>query len=183
MTLTTSPDDRRQVLPRHARSLAWATLALLVACGGGPAPPPPGAAAPALPGLGGMPGDPIGFLLETRDSLHLPDSTVQALVRLNLRLFNRNATVQMSVDTMLRGARFDPTRAMRDSTAMPADLRERLRPLFALRREQTAAARDTAYAMLTPAQQDSARTLFDRMTARQRRRQQGPQTGRPPDRP
>lgn len=129
--------------------------------------------------MGGAPGDPIGFLLESRDSLHLPDSTVQQLVRLNLRLYSRNAALGMSIDTIMRAERFDPTQ--RDTTRMSPELRARLDPLVALRREQTAAARDTAYALLTPAQRDSASALFARLA--QRRRVQGPEAGRPPGRP
>ncbi|MFI5207514.1 MAG: hypothetical protein ACHQU8_02670 [Gemmatimonadales bacterium] len=129
--------------------------------------------------MGGAPGDPIGFLLESRDSLHLADSTVQHLVRLNLRLYGRNAAVQMNIDTIMRDARFDPTQ--RDTTRMSPELRARLDPLIALRREQTAAARDTAYALLTPEQRDSASALFGRLA--QRRRAEGPEAGRPPGRP
>ena len=158
---------------------ATATFAfVLAACGGAPN-PPPGAGAVGPLAMGGPPGDPIGFLLESRDSLYLADSTVQQLVRLNLRLYSRNAVVQMAIDTIMRDARFDPTQ--RDSTRMAPELRARLEPLITLRRDQTAAARDTAYALLTPAQRDSASALFDRMA--QRRRAEGPATGRPPGRP
>lgn len=129
--------------------------------------------------MGGAPGDPIGFLLESRDSLRLPDSTVQQLVRLNLRLYSRNAAVQMSIDTIMRAERFDPTQ--RDTSRMTPELRARLEPLVAQRRDQTAAARDTAYALLTPLQRDSASALFARLA--QRRRVQGPEAGRPPGRP
>lgn len=161
---------------RHATALA---LALVLAGCGGPPQPPPGAGAMGPLRMGGAPGDPIGFLLEMRDSLHLPDSTVQRLVRLNLRLYQRNATIQMSLDTLMRDANFDPTK--RDSSAMPAELRARVEPLIAQRRDQTAAARDSAYALLTAAQADSARALFDREA---RRRSRGiPDAGRPPGRP
>ncbi|MFI5280538.1 MAG: hypothetical protein ACHQU1_08590 [Gemmatimonadales bacterium] len=129
--------------------------------------------------MGGVPGDPIGFLLESRDSLRLADSTVQQLVRLNLRLYSRNAEVQMGIDTIMRAEHFDPTQ--RDTTRMSPELRARLDPLVTLKREQTAAARDTAYALLTPMQRDSASALFGRMA--QRRRAQGPEAGRPPGRP
>jgi ribosomal protein L17 len=151
---------------------------ILAACGGAPN-PPPGAGAEGPLRMGGAPGDPIGFLLESRDSLHLPDSTVQQLVRLNLRLYSRNAEVQMGIDTIMRDARFDPTQ--RDSSRMAPELRARLEPLVTLRREQTAAARDSAYALLTPVQRDSASALFGRVAAR--RRVQGPEAGRPPGRP
>lgn len=155
------------------------TVAILLASCGGASNPPPGAGAEGPLRMGGAPGDPIGFLLESRDSLHLPDSTVQQLVRLNLRLYSRNAAVQMSVDTIMRDARFDPTR--RDTSRMTPELHARLDPLITQRREQTAAARDTAYALLTPVQRDSASALFTRVAAR--RRVQGPEAGRPPGRP
>ena len=140
---------------------------------------PPGAAAPEALRMGGPLADPIGFLLESRDSLHLSDSTVQQLVRLNLRLYQRNARVQMSIDTIMRDASFDPTRS--DTSRMSPDLRSRIEPLITQRRDQTAAARDTAYTLLTPAQADSARALFDRVA----RRRGGviPDAGRPPGRP
>jgi len=164
----------RKTLLLSATALAF----VLAACGGAPN-PPPGAGAEGPLRIGGPPGDPIGFLLESRDSLHLPDSTVQQLVRLNLRLYSRNAAVQMSVDTIMRDAHFDPTQ--RDTSRMAPELRARLDPLIAQRRTQTAAARDTAYALLTPAQRDSATALFDRIAAH--RRVQGPEAGRPPGRP
>ena len=166
------------MMPDHRRT--WVAAALVLAACGGPPQPPPGAGAEGPLRMGGLPGDPIGFLLETRDSLHLADSTVQQLVRLNLRLYQRNAAIQMGLDTLMRNARFDPLRS-RDSTTMPAELRAAVRPLLTMRDEQTAAARDTAYALLTPAQRDRARELFDRMS--QRRRTQAPEDGRPPGRP
>ena len=171
---------RLDLLSRYSglRITGTALALVLAACGGAPN-PPPGAGAQGPLAMGGAPGDPIGFLLESRDSLHLPDSTVQQLVRLNLRLYSRNAVVQMGIDTLMRDARFDPTQ--RDSTRMSPELRARLDPLVTRKREQTAAARDTAYALLTPAQRDSASTLFGRMA--QRRRSQGPEAGRPPGRP
>jgi hypothetical protein len=169
-------------MSRSRVAAATAALALLVACGGPPA-PPPGATAPGPLTIGGAQGDPIGFLLEARDSLHLADSTVNQLVPLNLRLWRRNAAVQMSVDTIMRNARFDPRTMARDTTAMPADLRALLDPLFEQRRAQTAAARDTAYALLTPDQRDSARVLFERMMKRRRGPNTSPAGGMPPGRP
>jgi ribosomal protein L17 len=167
------------LLMRLLRGVAGVALAAaLGACGGAPN-PPPGAGAMGPSAMGGAPGDPIGFLLESHDSLHLADSVVQQLVRLNLRLYQRNAALQMSVDTIMRNARFDPTQ--RDTTRMSPELRALIQPLITQRRDQTAAARDTAYAMLTPVQRDSARTLFERHA--QRRRVQGPEGGRPPGRP
>ncbi len=162
---------------RHTAAALSAAL-MLAACGGAPN-PPPGAGAQGPLRLGGPPGDPIGFLLESRDSLHLPDSTVQQLVRLNLRLYSRNAALQMSIDTIMRAERFDPTQ--RDTSRMSPALRARVDPLITQRRDHTAAARDTAYALLTPVQRDSASALFDRVA--QRRRMQGPEAGRPPGRP
>ena len=159
------------------RSLGAAVI-VLAACASAPN-PPPGTGAEGDLRLGGAPADPIGFLLESRDSLHLPDSTVQQLVRLNLRLYQRNAVLQMSIDTIMRDADFDPTR--RDTTAMAPALKAKLEPLITRRREQTAAARDSAYALLTPAQADSARALFDRLATR--RRGVIPDAGRPPGRP
>ena len=163
-------------LLRGVVGVALATT--LGACGGAPN-PPPGAGAMGPSAMGGAPGDPIGFLLESRDSLHLADSVVQQLVRLNLRLYQRNAAVQMSLDTIMRNANFDPTQ--RDTTRMPADLKVRVQPLITLRQDQTAAARDTAYALLTTPQREAARALFERTA--QRRRGLTPPGGMPPGRP
>src|SRR5437879_4137124 len=96
---------RKQPEVRRVRAgAALLALALLAGCGGPPN-APPGAGAPGPVAMGGMQGDPIGFLLESRDSLRLPDSIVTQLVRLNLRLYQRNAVIQMSLDTIMRNAR------------------------------------------------------------------------------
>ncbi len=107
--------------------------------------------------------DPVGFLVLNRDSLGIPDSTVQNLVQLNLRLFRRNQALQNQVDSMLRGVRMDRRTERPDTSAVPQDVREHMSPLLDQIRSQTAAVKDTAWAMLT----DEQRTKADSLAARQ----------------
>jgi hypothetical protein len=121
--------------------------------------------------------DPIGELLEDRDSLQLADSVVQQLVQLNLRLFGRNAPLRIRLDSMFADVRMDPRAERGDTTAITPELRQRIAPILAQLRQQTDAARDTAMAMLTPQQQERARALTEERT---RRRQRGGATERRP---
>lgn len=113
--------------------------------------------------------DPIGDLLERRDSLELPDSVVQRLVQLNLRLFRRNRAVQMRIDSLMprQGGSLGRTAARPSQEVM-----DRAAPLIAQLRAQTAAARDTALAWLTDEQRakvaDLERRQADRRNMRRR---------------
>ncbi len=137
--------------------------------------PPPPATAPGtreslavlLPGV-----DPIGTLLENRDSLHLTPELRQRLVQLNLRLFRRNRAVQLRIDSLLPPPPEPPGRAERPSPAV----QDQLAPLYAQLRAQIAAARDTALEMLTPEQRD----VVARLEQRERERRPGRGRSRPP---
>jgi hypothetical protein len=115
--------------------------------------------------------DPVGFLLLNRDSLALPDSTVQQLVQLNLRLFRRNQPLQNQIDSMMRDVRFSRRREPGDSSAIPAEIRDAARPLAQQIRTQTAAVKDTAWTLLTATQRERADTLEARQVARMNRGQ------------
>ena len=141
--------------------------------------PPGGMGGPGEPAMmmAGRGMDPIGELLEDRDSLQLPDSIVQRLVQLNLRLFGRNAPLRIQLDSVFADVRLDPRAERGDTTAISPEMRQRIAPILAQLRAQTDAARDTAMAMLTPQEQERARTLAE---ARLRRRQRGGQPERRP---
>ncbi len=116
--------------------------------------------------------DPIGTLLENRDSLHLTPELRQRLVQLNLRLFRRNRAVQLRIDSLVPPPPDPPARAERPSPAV----QEQLAPLYARLRAQIAAARDTALEMLTPEQRD----IVARLEQRERERRPGRGRDRPP---
>jgi hypothetical protein len=120
--------------------------------------------------------DPIGELLEERDSLKLADSVVQQLVQLNLRLFGRNAPLRIRLDSMFATTRIDPRAERGDTMAISPEMRGRIAPTLAQLREQTDAARDTALALLTPQQRERAQTLAEQ---RQRRMRGGNDMRRP----
>ncbi len=120
--------------------------------------------------------DPIGFLLEHRDSLHLADSVRTELVRLNLRLFRRSGGVRLRIDSLRPPASLAGGRPARPDSATQA----RLAPLYAELRAITNAARDTAWAMLSDPQRDTAQRLLERDRDRGPRMPGGP--GRRPNR-
>jgi hypothetical protein len=122
----------------------------------------------AMAPLMGVGLDPIGAILEVSDSLHLADSVKQRLVQLNLRLFRRNRQVQMRLDSMMPRQSAAPGRSPQRP---PPEVMERAAPLIAQLREQSAAARDTALAMLSEQQRARLDTL-------QARRAQGGQRRR-----
>lgn len=113
--------------------------------------------------------DPVGFLVLNRDSLGLPDSTVQRLVQLNLRLYRRNQPLQNQIDATLRDVRFNRREPLADSSAIPDSLRERILPLQTQIRTQTAAVKDTAWSWLTEPQKVKADSLDARQLERMRR--------------
>lgn len=122
--------------------------------------------------------DPIGMLLERRDSLRLADSVVMQLVQLNLRFFRRKRALQMRLDSLLPegplGGFGGPEVLLppgQDSARDP-----RVRPIFDRLREVIRAARDSAYAMLTPEQRERADSLEHRALLR---RPGGPGRDRP----
>jgi hypothetical protein len=115
--------------------------------------------------------DPVGFLLLNRDSLALPDSMVQRLVQLNLRLFRRNQPLQNQIDSMMRDVKFSRRREPGDSSAIPADIRDAARPLAMQIRSQTAAVKDTAWSWLSPDQKERADSLEARQIQRMNRGQ------------
>jgi hypothetical protein len=114
--------------------------------------------------------DPVGFLLLNRDSLALPDSTVQRLVQLNLRLFRRNQPLQIQVDSMMRDVRPDRRVTPRDSGSVPSDVLDASRPLREQIRAQNLAVKDTAWTYLTAVQRERADSLEARQLARMRAR-------------
>ena len=114
-------------------------------------------------------GDPVGFLVLNRDSLGLPDSTVQRLVQLNLRLFRRNQPLQNTIDSLMRDVKFNPRAERPDSSTIPADVKDRVAPLATQIREQTAAVKDTAWSWLSDAQRTKADSLDARQAALMRR--------------
>jgi len=114
--------------------------------------------------------DPVGFLLQNRDSIGIDDAVTQQLVQLNLRLYRRNGEAQLHLDSILHGVRIDQRALMRgDTNQVPDSLRERAAPWRAQIQEQTAAVRDTAWAMLTPDQKSRAAAIEQRMMEMMRR--------------
>jgi hypothetical protein len=164
------------------RLLPAACFLTLIGCG-----PPPGSSGGGLPpGASpmGMPAsrDPVGFLLQNRDSIGINDVVTQQLVQLNLRLFRRNREAQLHLDSILHNVRIDQRAALRGDTTrqMPDSLRERAAPWQAQIETQTAAVRDTAWAMLTDDQKSKATAIESRMIEMMRRRGRptmGPTTG------
>ncbi len=143
---------------RH-RPVALA-LVVLVACA--PAGGPPGGLAPGGPGAL-VARDPIGFLLENRDSLRITDGVRDSLVRLNLRLYVRLRPIDAALDTLLFDGR-DPLGGSRAGSqpSVPAAQRPLVDSLRARRAVLVAAARDTAWALLTPVQRATADSLAAR---------------------
>ena len=130
-----------------------------------------------LAGAGPM--DPVGFLLEHRDSLRLADSVVMQLVRLNSRLFRQNRQLQMRLDSILPAGMAGMQGPQRPGTpledlALPDSLVVRVRELVTRMRENARAAQDAAFALLSDSQQVRARDLetagFQRGQEGQRRR-------------
>ena len=126
--------------------------------------------------------DPVGFLLLNRDSLALPDTTVQRLVQLNLRLFRRNQALQNQIDSAMRDVHLKPAQRG-DTTALPPDVRAVVTPLAAQIRAQTSAAKDTAWGWLTPGERVRADSLDARQAAILRRGQPPGAPGAGPGRP
>lgn len=127
--------------------------------------------------------DPIGFLLERRDSLRLADSVVTQLVRINLRLFRQNAPLRMRLDSLMPDVDGGYASSMRDASPEErARLRERIGPIAAQMRENARVAKEAAYALLTEQQRAKA----DSMEQREMRRLPGMPgqggRGRPPER-
>ena len=131
--------------------------------------------------------DPVGFLLQNRDSIGINDALTQQLVQLNLRLFRRNREAQLHLDSILHGVRIDQKAALRGDTTnqMPDSLRNRAAPWRAQIATQTAAVRDTAWAMLSDDQRSKATAIEQRMMDQGRggRTPVGPTTGAAPGRP
>ena len=150
--------------------LSAACFLSLISCG-----PPPGSSGGGLPpGASpmGMPAsrDPVGFLLQNRDSLGINDAVTQQLVELNLRLFRRNREAQLHLDSLLHNVRINERAALRgDTNQVPDSLRVRAAPWRAQIETQTAAVRDTAWAMLNDDQRSKAAAIEQRMMERMRR--------------
>jgi hypothetical protein len=127
--------------------------------------------------------DPIGLLLEHRTDIQLADSQVTALVRLNLRLFRRNRQLRLRLDSIMPPDREPETNFGRGMPARSADsldpMAQRARQLLEQIRENARAARDSAFALLTPEQQDRARRLEERERPRGPRPGGRPGGGRP----
>lgn len=121
--------------------------------------------------------DPIGFLLQWRDTIGIADSTALQLSRLNLRLFRKNNEVMLRVDTLLRSVGID-RRGSRDPMPVPDSVQQRLAPLREQFLSQIAAYRDTARALLT----DQQRQRADALEAQLRPQAPGPAPSRDPAR-
>lgn len=151
----------------------WPAATLLAAIGCGPAPGSSGGGLPPGASPMGMPAsrDPVGFLLQNRDSIGINDAVTQQLVQLNLRLFRRNREAQLHLDSILHNVRIDQRAALRGDTArqLPDSLRERAAPWRAQIETQTAAVRDTAWAMLSDDQKSKAAAIEQRMMELMRR--------------
>ncbi|HEY2804909.1 MAG TPA: hypothetical protein VGI92_03535 [Gemmatimonadales bacterium] len=113
--------------------------------------------------------DPVGFLVLNRDSLGLPDSTVQRLVQLNLRLFRRNQALQNQIDSMMRDVHVTVRNQQTDTSSIPSDVREHIDPLRDQIHAQTSAMKDTAWALLTDPQRNKADSIANRQAAMIRR--------------
>jgi len=156
--------DRPETAARTRAALL--VMALIVGACAVPAPAPHGPNPSVIANE-----EPVGFLLERADSLHLPDSTRLALSRLNTRLFGRNVPLRFALDTMLEHSHFRPQPGRPPAEQeMPAELRARVEPIEAQIRANTEAARDTAWAMLTDTQRAKAEEM----------RRRGPQPGQAP---
>ncbi len=129
-----------------------------------PPPPAPAGADSAAP----VSGDPVGFLLEHKDSLRLTPGVVNELVQINLDLFRRTRRIQRTIDSIVPPAA-DAFGAPRQRALTP-EQREHLAPLLQARRAELLRARDAAYALLTPDQRQQARRLELRLATRDRRR-------------
>jgi len=116
--------------------------------------------------------DPVGFLLERADSLLLPDSTRQQMALLNLRLFSRNRPLQTTIDTLVTrpGERASPDAELR----MAPETRVLVDSLTAQIRVNNAAARDTAWAMLSDRQRQRADSMLTRARSRMEERNGSP---------
>lgn len=112
--------------------------------------------------------DPVGFLLENKDSLRLAPHVVDELVRINLDLFRRTRPIQRRIDSILPPPNPDIGRPLR--RAPTSEQREALAPLVAQRMNERRRARDAAYALLTPEQRQKARDMIRRFAVRARSR-------------
>jgi hypothetical protein len=117
----------------------------------------------------GVGADPVGFLLENKDSLQLAPAVVSELVQVNLALFRRNQRLQRSIDSVAP----PPAEGIRPRP-LTAEQRERLAPLLAVRAANIRQARAAAWALLNPEQQERARQLEARANARLRGQARGP---------
>lgn len=124
--------------------------------------------------------DPVGFLLENKDSLHLAPDVVQQLVAINLDLFRRNSRVQRQIDSILPppddaagGTGYGGVRM----GSLTPEQRDAVAPLMARRAANIERARTAAYDLLTPAQRDQAQRLETRSREQLRRGGRGRRPG------
>ena len=165
----------------HTRWVCVFALSALAGC----------APAPGVSGGGVPPGatpvamlpdrDPIGFLLQWRDTIGLDESTTLQMSRLNIRLFRRNTELQLRGDSILRANRIDRRNAAVNPNIIPDSIRAILIPMREQIATQTAAARDTARSWLTESQRARADTL--EMRLRLLTPGPGPSFGTAPGRP
>lgn len=132
-----------------------------------PASPPPAAADSARE----VGPDPVGFLLEHKDTLHLSQPVVDQLVRINLDLFRRTRRIQRTIDSIVPPA--DDYAGIRRARQISAEQREVLAPLLAARRAELLRAHDAAWELLTVEQRESAERLAQRAVRGRRPNQQG----------
>jgi hypothetical protein len=152
---------------RHRLLLTTLALTACVVPAPAPSGPPPSALAEQ---------EPVSFLLERAQRLGLPDSVTTQLARLNLRLFGRNRPLQVQIDTLLARP---GERARPDPERMPPEVRARVDTLLALIRQNSVAAKDTAWAMLTEAQRARADSMLAAV-AMQPADRRGAPGGQPP---
>jgi hypothetical protein len=130
-------------------------LAALSAC----AVPTPGPRGPAPSTLAEE--EPVAFLLERAAALRLTDTVRLELVRLNLRLFERNQPLRFALDTLLERAhvRQSAEHITPNADSYPESVRQDVAPILTRLRANNEAARDTAWALLTPEQRERAERL------------------------
>jgi len=112
--------------------------------------------------------DPVGFLLENRDSLDLTDAQLDQLRAINLDLFRHNARIQIQIDSLLPPPSPDQRFASQAPDLSP-EQRHRVETLVAERSRNIRQARADAYTVLTPDQRTRAEALEGRADQRRAR--------------
>lgn len=106
--------------------------------------------------------DPVGFLLEIRDSLGLSPDQLDQLRAINLDLFRRNSRIKTRIDSIAPPPSPDYAYGRRPPELTP-EQRERLQTLVVARTENIRRAREAAYAVLTDMQRGRADQIEQRL--------------------